>query len=141
MIDIKEVITVKVPFPTIADNLALIPHMYICLDSTEDKKDFIKCQTLKTKHLGGNKKPFRRVEENSDITRNPFRKKTLIDCDKKFSFENVEISRDLLTRSRKDVCQSLFNQVQTECNHPDLTEHLVDITNLAQINSKIKVKN
>lgn len=56
----------KLPFPAIDAELAAIPHMYICLDKSDDTKKFVKCQSLKPKHLGKNKEPFHRVEENPD---------------------------------------------------------------------------
>ena len=130
----------RIPFPLIDSGLAVIPHMYVCLNKSGDTKNFVKCQSLKPRHLGKNKEPFRRIEEDPDSTRNPFKQKTLIDCDKKFLIESTEISKDLLTSSRRDVCQSLFDKIKSETSHASLATHRIDSVSLAYLNSKIKAK-
>ncbi len=131
----------KIPYSTIKASLAVAPHMYIYLDETNDKRRFLTCQSLKPYHLGKNKLPYKRVIEDPNLQRNPFLKKTLIDCDKTFVIENAEISRDLLTNSRKDICQSLYNQVNDTSNHSELVEHPINARTLSELNYKIKIKN
>lgn len=47
MISKKDVIRMRVPYPSVSDQLALTPHMYICKKSQNPEYKFIKCQTLK----------------------------------------------------------------------------------------------
>lgn len=141
MIDNKQVITMKIPFPTISEKLATSPHMYICIMKTNDDKKFVKCQTLKPYHLGKNKKPYYKVIEKSDINRNPFKRMTLVDCDKHFLTSGVEICSSLLTKRRKDICDELFNDVNKMSNHSSLKEHQLDRDSLIKLNEKIKIRN
>lgn len=138
MIEVKDVIRMRVPFPDIEAELAVVPHMYVCMEKSESKKSFIKCQTLKPKHLGRNKAPFRRVREKPDVTRNPFKQETLIDCDKLFIAESTTISTDLLTTIRRDVCENLYHQIGEVSEHDSLERHELDTAVLSSINHKIR---
>lgn len=139
MIEQKDVVTMKIPFPTISDDLAVYPHMYVCLESERESKHFLKCQSLKPYHLGKNKAPFKRIIENVNANRHPFKRTTIIDCDKFFSVQGVQISTDLLAKMRKDVCPELFKSVIRVSNYPNLEEHQLDSESLTKINHKIKV--
>lgn len=138
LIDIKQVITMKIPFPTISSDLATSPHMYICLEKSELNKTFVKCQTLKPHHLGKNKPPFYRIIEKPNINRNPFRRTTLIDCDKLFLTDNVRISNSLLAEDRKDVCDDLFEDIKSLTNRPTIEKHLLESEILVKLNPKIR---
>lgn len=54
MINEKNVIIMKIPYPMINGGLALKPHMYICKKSQSTNHEFIKCQTLKPYMLTSN---------------------------------------------------------------------------------------
>jgi len=133
----KDVVTMRVPFPDIDSNLAVSPHMYICMKNSSEKK-FIKCQSKKPHHLMKNKEPFRRVVEDPNISRNPFKRKTLIDCDKVFVINGVTIHSELLTTSRKDICEDLFQQVKRAATHEKLGTHQMEKKLLLKLNRKIK---
>lgn len=139
MISAKHVVTMKIPFPTISDNLAVAPHMYICLEKDGSNKTFVKCQTLKPYHLGKNKKPLYRITEEADIKRNPFKRKTLIDCDKLFLISRIEICRSLLTKRRNDICDALYVSVKDISSHSSIKEHALNSDELTQLNSKLKL--
>jgi hypothetical protein len=109
----KDVIRMKVPFPSISSGLALQSHMYICGQDTEPKYGFIKCQTLKPHMLGSNVIAHY-VDEQADILRNPFVRTSRIDCDKFFVTSSVRYDDGLKTTSRPDVCQELYDDVKHE---------------------------
>ncbi|WP_156646337.1 hypothetical protein [Lentibacillus sp. JNUCC-1] len=136
MIDEKNVIRMRVPFPDIDSGLAARPHMYICLKSGT-QKEFIKCQTFKPRHLFRNKAPHNYLIEDPDIDRNPFYDKTTIDCDKSFGVENVTVDKSLITDKREDVCDALFRGVKHKINHSNFVTNFLDIAPLLTINSKI----
>lgn len=104
----KDVIRMKVPFPTISAGLAVQAHMYICGHDSAPDYGFMKCQTLKPQMLGSAK--FRHyIDEPADISRNPFSRTSRIDCDKFFVTESVRYGDGLKTTSRPDVCQDLYD--------------------------------
>lgn len=110
LIDRKNVIRMKVPYPDIESGLAAIRHMYICKDANDPHYGFIKCQTLKPYML--NKNPMQHyVDEQPDISRNPFERLTRIDCDKLFTTDTVRYHHRMLTNNRTDVCQDLYDEV------------------------------
>lgn len=139
MIEEKHVITMKIPFPTISANLASIPHMYICKEKQSDDKKFIKCQTLKPHHLGRNKQPYYRIIENADINRNPFKRTTLIDCDKQFQIKGVNICTSLLAKTRDDVCKELYTNILLMTNNDVFSTNLLSGEELSKLNYKIKL--
>ncbi len=109
MVERKEVVWIRLPFPSVSDKLARISHMYICLDRKDDDHWFAKVQT---------DKPSARIHmtdfipEPADKNRNPFRQNSLIDCDKRFLIEDCAISPDAYpVDGRKDVCDDLFDEV------------------------------
>lgn len=115
----------KVPYPSISDNLAVSAHMYICKKSDSPVYEFIKCQTLKPYMICNNTmKHF--CDEVPDINRNPFQRTTRIDCDKLFSTDGVEYNVNLKTYTRGDVCVDLFSEI--------LKELMADGYNLVRIN-------
>lgn len=115
MINTKDVIRMRVPYPSISDKLAVNLHMYICKQADMPAYEFIKCQTLKPYMLS--KEVFRHyVDEEADTSRNPFQKTTRIDCDKTFTTKNVLYDDCLKTITRPDICQELFDDVIEELN-------------------------
>ena len=113
MIKPKDVIRMKVPYPSISDGMAMKSHMYICRSQSGTNYEYIKCQTLKPYMLINN--PINRYhDEQPDLTRNPFAKLTRIDCDKIFSTYTVSYDERLKTESRPDVCDDLFSIIENE---------------------------
>lgn len=103
----------KVPYPTVSDGMALNSHMYICRTAGTSCYEFIKCQTLKPYMLIDN--PMTHYwDENADITRNPFSRKTRIDCDKTFKTYSVTYDDALKTTTRPDVSGDVFDSVEAE---------------------------
>ena len=80
----KDVVLLKIPYPNEESALSKIPHMYICFDVNGSEAKFLKCQSHKPYHDLKNALPIHRIIENADPTRNPFKRKTLIDLDKIF---------------------------------------------------------
>lgn len=113
MIKEKDVIRMKVPFPTISSGLAVQAHMYICGQDSAPDYGFIKCQTLKPKMLGSTTLSHY-IDEPADISRNPFSRTSRIDCDKFFVTASVRYDDGLKTTTRPDVCQNLYDAVKTE---------------------------
>ena len=104
----------KISFPSINSDLALMSHMYICTDAKGTSHyEFVKCQTLKPYML--NSEIIKHYcDEKPDITRNPFTRTTRIDCDKTFSSQQVKYDEKLLTNLRSDICVDLFEQIKKE---------------------------
>ena len=113
MIDEKDVIRMKIPYPTIQGGLAAKSHMYICKKSQVPNHEFIKCQTLKPYMLYQNIMQHY-YDEEADINRNPFRRKTRIDCDKLFTTRTVQYDPRMKTSPRSDVCEELYRDVLRE---------------------------
>lgn len=113
MIDAKDVVRMKIPYPDINAELAVSSHMYICKSVCGSVYEFVKCQTLKPKMLAG--KLLRHyVDEEADRSRNPFQRTTRIDCDKVFTTKSVQYDSRLRTTSRPDICQELYDKVMEE---------------------------
>ncbi|MGJ9460272.1 hypothetical protein [Oceanobacillus sp. CF4.6] len=136
MIDQKDVVRMRVPFPNLDSKLAVQAHMYVCVDSGT-QKEFVKCQTFKPTHLIRSKPPYRCIVETPDIKRNPFQGKTTIDCDKSFYIENVVIDRSLLTTKRKDICEDLFTSITSVIGHVAFAKKVIDLAPFLSLNQKI----
>lgn len=105
----------KVPYPSISAQLAVSSHMYICKNVDGRMYEYVKCQTLKPKMLASRRfKHF--IDEQSDVSRNPFQRTTRIDCDKVFTTKSVQYGDGLKTNRRPDVCQELYDMVVEEVN-------------------------
>ena len=113
MINQRDVIRIKIPYPSINDKLAMSAHMYICRQAAMPKYEFVKCQTLKPYMLLNNIMRHY-IDEEPDITRNPFKHTTRIDCDKTFNTNGIEYDSQLLTPIRKDICEETFLSVEKE---------------------------
>ena len=75
MINPKDVIIMRIPYPTINEGLAVKPHMYICRSQSDKNYKYFKCQTLKPYMLIDNPMTYFHDEE-ADLNRNPFKRKT-----------------------------------------------------------------
>lgn len=100
----------RMPFPNISSMLALSSHMYICYEHVANNYQLVKCQTFKNTFYTLKHK----IIEPGNIKRNPFKHRTLIDCDKLFKLNGLVIPDSLLTTNRRDICAELFSKVDNE---------------------------
>ena len=137
MINERDVIRMKVPYPNISSQLAVQAHMYICKSAENAAFSFIKCQTLKPYMLLKN--PLKHyVDEYANVARNPFKRTTRIDCDKLFSTKKVNYSKKMCATVRADVCQELYDDVISELKQDGwLDIPISDEKQLANINPLI----
>lgn len=115
MINRKDVITVKVPFPNISSDLAIMAHMYTCKSKVGTRHELIKCQSFKP-YMLIQKDIACYIDEDADLARNPFKHKTRIDCDKVFVTTGVDYDSKLRTASRPDICDDLATQIDEKIN-------------------------
>lgn len=138
MIKTKDVIRMKIPFPTISDKLAVNAHMYICGNASGSEYEFIKCQRVKPYML--TQDIFRHyVDEMPDISRNPFQHMTRIDCDKKFTTSSVIYADSLRTTQRPDICDELYEKVTSELNADGYEIIGLNESELVKINPSIRI--
>ncbi len=129
MIDERDVITVRLPFPDISSTLAVQAHMYICNQNKNGRKKLLKAQTYKA-NLEKVVDNF--VREYPDINRNPFNKVTMIDLDKRFCIDGVTIPTTLRTRNRCDVSQEVYDDI---CNKIQcITDIFMDVNEFLSLN-------
>ena len=136
MINEKDVVRMKIPYPSVSDKLALSSHMYICKTVNNTLREFVKCQTLKP-YMLINETMKHYCDEQPDITRNPFKRTTRIDCDKLFNTNTVKYDLGLRTDSRKDICQSLYNEVVKELESDGYKNININETELKTLNPLI----
>lgn len=136
MIRQKDVIRMKVPFPTVSAGLAVQAHMYICGQDSAPNYGFIKCQTLKP-HMLTSTLVKHYIDEPADISRNPFARTSRIDCDKFFVTTSVCYDDGLKTPSRPDVCQELYDAVKRELIKDGYNTIAVNETELVSLNPLI----
>jgi hypothetical protein len=136
LIECKDVIRLKVPFPNISSTLAYTPHMYICYEKNGSAKALVKCQSFKIGLITGANRARRYVKEQPDIARNPFNKLTLIDCDKLFTTD-VRLPLSLLTTNRRDICAQLHADIRTELNRDGYTTYALPTDELQLLNPAI----
>ena len=110
MINSKDIIRMRMPFSNINSKLAVNSHMYVCYHYQINDYKLVKCQTFKNRFYNLNHK----IIESEDINRNPFKHKTLIDCDKLFKLNEIIIPESLLTTTRRDICDDLFSKIDVE---------------------------
>ena len=124
------------PFPSISDGMALSSHMYICHKHLGMQYEYIKCQTLKP-YMITNCPMTHYHDEVPDISRNPFTRTTRIDCDKLFLTATVNYDDKLKTINRPDICQDLFNTLQTKLLQDGYSNININESLLKQRNSLI----
>ncbi len=136
MINQRDVIRMRVPYPDIASELAVSSHMYICKSADGIFYEYIKCQTLKPYMLAkGLFKHF--VDEEADISRNPFQRTTRIDCDKLFFSDSVQYDDRLKTTIRPDICPELYDTVADELESDGYETIKMDGDQMAFINPMV----
>lgn len=136
MINAKDVLRMRIPYPGISSDLAVSSHMYICKTADTPVYEFVKCQSLKP-YMLTNSLFNHYCDEMPDISRNPFRRPTRIDCDKLFTTEHVIYRDDLKTAARPDVCKELFDTVLTELHADGYMTVPVNEDELISINAFI----
>ncbi len=133
MINKRDVVTVKMPFPDIDADLAVYAHMYICRQVEGDTVHLVKCQTLKPYMLV--KKVINHYwDEEADIARNPFQKKTRIDCDKEFVTCHVQYHDRMKAVARPDVCEDVMTHVEEELLCDGYASHTIAENDLLTLN-------
>lgn len=137
MIRKKDVIRMKIPFPDISSNLALKSDMYICRSSCGTKYEYVKCQTLKPFMLI-NSPIINYHDEEPDLSRNPFTKKTRIDCDKLFISSNVLYDDKLKTTARPDVSNEVFQSVEEKLMLNGYAKIQINEKEIKELNNLIK---
>lgn len=126
----------KVPYPSITDGMALYAHMYICRTASDEKYEYVKCQTLKPYMLINN--PMRHYhDEDPDLEGNPFIRTTRIDCDKLFLTYTVTYDARLKREIRADVCDELFSIIEQKFSYNEYEKIDVNESNLKILNSLI----
>lgn len=99
LISPKDVVSMKVPFPSINEGLALKAHMYICCDKSRYDK-LIKVQTFKPLLLS---KVNTYIDSNDYIGQHPFKHQSLIDLDKCFNIDLGTIPLSLKVKNNNGV--------------------------------------
>lgn len=136
LINQRDVIRMKIPYPGIESGLAVASHMYICKGVNGNLYQYVKCQTLKPGMMSRNMlKHF--VDEVPDQGRNPFLVPTRIDCDKLFLIDSVSYDDRLKTQIRSNVCQDLYQTVIKELGKDGYNSILLNGSQLAAINPLI----
>lgn len=133
MIKEKNVIRMKIPYPSIDSGLAVSSHMYICRTVKDSYYEYVKCQTLKPYMLYG-KTMQHFHDEDADISRNPFLHKTRIDCDKIFSSKKVEYDDEMKTQRRPDVCDDVCVKIEKELIADGFDNKEMDEEKLKELN-------
>lgn len=133
MIDRKDVVTLKTPFPNISSELAIRSHMYICHRVKDKTKYFVKCQSIKPYMLIKNTMNHF-LDEQPDIQRNPFKNSTRIDCDKDFYTLNLCYPKRLCTTIRPDVCEDVIQKVDVALTSDGYDSHSLNEQEMLQLN-------
>lgn len=136
MINAKDVITLKIPYPSIDSDLAIQSHMYICKDYNNHEYQFFKCQSWKPYMI--NNPDFQNfIHVLPDNNKNPFRRKTSICCDK--LFRTINVSYQDILKCNRNVCDELFleiNNMLNDCNYKIID---LDENNLINLNHGVSL--
>lgn len=133
MIKLRDVITIKIPFPSLNSGLAVKAHMYICERCHQHDYCLIKCQSFKNNYY----KLHNFIIEPPDENRNPFLHTSLIDCDKRFSLKNVTISEKTLTGKRRNISKELFFDIENKIDEKKCVNKDINREQLNLLNSKV----
>lgn len=129
----RDVITIKIPYPNLHNDLAVTAHMYIW--NKDDKVELVKCQRLKPSMIYNNNFKYY-IDEKPDINRNPFRSITRIDCDKLFNTFNVNYDNRLKTNN--GICVELHKSVNSKIlENKNIESIILDEAKLKRLNSLI----
>lgn len=138
MINTKDVVKLKIPFPDISSELAQLAHMYICYQKNQSSKLMVKCQSFKRSLFVNDACVIKNgINEMPDPSRNPFVKPTIIDCDKLFEFHNVIMPLNLRTSIRTDICQELYDNVDGVIRDNGCVKYTIDKSLLLCVDKKV----
>ena len=140
LINERDVVRLKIPFPNMTSALAYSSHMYICYEKSDSVQRLVKCQTYKLSVIMGINAIKHYVKELPDIKRNPFKNATIIDCDKSFAVQ-VVIPNSLLTTTRRDICSELHVSILDELLEDGYCEYELDNQDLQTLNYAIETNN
>ncbi|BAK95117.1 hypothetical protein [Tetragenococcus halophilus] len=138
MTKVKDIVTMKIPFPKLSSNLAVKSHMYLCIKHGENKR-FLSCQTKKPLLLRSDEPPFHFVDVGVNKSECPFVRDTLIACDYYFQLSNIHINPSLL--AQKGVSSNIYSKVDAEIKHPNFKEQKISVNNLLKINPELTFMN
>lgn len=139
MIEPRDVITMKIPYPSVSDRLAVSAHMYICVDALDVSHSFVKCQSLKP-YMLVQETMKHYCDEEPDLRRNPFQKMTRIDCDKLFTVAGVSYDDRMKAKRRTNVSNELFEGVMRELNSDGYETIGLNAVELIRLNPMISSK-
>jgi len=134
LINVKDVITLRVPYPDAVSELAKKAHMYICVGVPDPSCELVKCQSFKPYHLITGSAPVCRIVEPPDTTRNPFRHPTVIDLDKLFVATRSLFQDDL--KATQGISDVLFSDIIANLSASIIRIALSD-ADLQAVNSKL----
>ena len=134
MIEKREVIQIKIPYPNMQSGLAKKSHMYICVNKVHSTKRLVKCQTMKLPNIIGSIGVACYIIESPNIDRNPFSRPTMIDCDKLFIIDSL-IPRSLLTKPRSDISEELHSEIAQKLKTNLPSRHRLSKEELKELNS------
>lgn len=77
------------------------------------------------------------IDEQADISRNPFKHTSRIDCDKLFVSQSVDYNDKLKTTSRPDICEELFDLINLNLNNGEYIQINLNENELVTINPLI----
>lgn len=133
----KDVIRMKVPYPSIKSGLAYRAHMYICEGKNESHYEYVKAQTQKP-YMNGSAKFSQYIDEQPDISRNPFQRATRIDCEKLFVSDSLEYDDTLKTTSRCNISDELYSKILEKLQTGKHITVQMDNLKLNDLNSQIR---
>ncbi|WP_436358450.1 hypothetical protein ACR34G_02835 [Mycoplasma sp. 480] len=136
MIKVKDVIKLRIPFPSKISYLARKTHMYICIKKEGMNYEFVKCQTSKAEII--NLKIIKNYyEEQVDKNINPFVVETLIDLDKIFITSTVKYDDRMKTEIRSNISDDLLNDLKNKLKKYEPTRILLNEQELKLLNKWI----
>lgn len=135
MINVKDVITLRVPYPDVTSELAKKSHMYICIETSSPLCRLVKCQSFKPYHSLKNSLPVNRLTEQPNISRNPFQHPTVIDLDKLFSATHALLPESL--KAPRGISDAVLTAIKENIPEAVKIVNLSD-SELKSINSVIR---
>ena len=114
MIREKDVVTLRMPYPNVSSNLAVLSHMYICKKPGKIKK-LLKIQTIKNRHKTKGYPCLNFYELKAVDQNNPCNRDSFVDLDKNFILEHVNIPLKLKTKKElhKESFLEILERIRT----------------------------
>lgn len=110
MINLRDVVKIKMPFPDISSELAVTPHMYICCENSGFDK-VVKVQTFKTLLLT---KVNNYLDSDQYVNEHPFNNRSLVDLDKCFNIEKGKLTEKLkVANNNGQISERFHNDIMT----------------------------